>query len=68
LIRRKCWIRRSASIDASIGVHNNNVVMRVVVRVMMPVMVFVDDHGWFVSDNDFIGTHHGCERYEGSEN
>jgi hypothetical protein len=42
--------------------NNNNVVMRVMVRVMMPVMVFVDDHAWFVSDNDFIGTHHGCER------
>lgn len=45
-----------------IVVHNNNVAMRVVVRVMMPVMMFVDDHVWFVSDNDFIGTHHGCER------
>jgi hypothetical protein len=42
-------------------VHNNNVAMRVVVRIMMPVVMFVDDHGWFVSDNDFIGTHHGCE-------
>jgi hypothetical protein len=36
---------------------NNNVVVRVVMRIVMRVML-VDNHGWFVSDDDFIGTYH----------
>ena len=51
--------------------YNNNVVVRVVmrvaVRVMMHVML-VDNHGWFMSDDDFIGTYHRCECQKGGEN
>jgi hypothetical protein len=55
-------------------VHDNRVVMRVVVRVVMMVvmhvvaLVLVDDNRWFVPDDDRIGAHHGCECYKGSEN
>jgi hypothetical protein len=41
-------------------VYNNNVA----VRVVMPVML-VNNHGWFVSDDDFIGTDHRCDCQKG---
>ena len=41
-------------------VYNNNVVLRMVI-VMHVVVMLVDNHGWFVSDDNFVSTHHGYE-------
>jgi hypothetical protein len=42
--------------------NHNDIMMRVVMHVVVPVVVMlVDYHVWFVSNDDFIGTYHGCE-------
>jgi hypothetical protein len=42
--------------------NHNDIVMRVVMHVVAPVVVMlVDNHGWFVSDNHFVSAYHGCE-------
>jgi len=41
-------------------VHNNNVLLRMVI-VMRVMVMLVDNHGWFVSDDNFVSTQHGCE-------
>jgi hypothetical protein len=55
----------------SIVVHNDNVVIRMVivmrVVVVMRVML-VDNDGWFVSDHHCVSTHHRCKREERSKN
>ena len=33
----------------------------IVVRVVVPVVMLVNSHGWFVPDDNFIGTYHRCE-------
>jgi hypothetical protein len=52
-------------------VYNDNVmvlrVMRVVVGVVMRIMI-VDNHGWFVSDDNFIGADHRCESRKAGDN
>jgi hypothetical protein len=60
---------QNISLWSSIGVlHNNSVVVRVVPMVVVMVLL-MNDNGWLVLDDDFIGTHHGCcERNKGSEN
>jgi hypothetical protein len=45
---------------SSIVVNNHNVVIRMVI-VMHVVVMLVDNFGWFVSDNYFVSTYHGCE-------
>lgn len=46
---------------------NNDVVVRVAMSVVMPVM-FVDNHVWFVPDDDFVSPYHRCEGQKRSEN
>jgi hypothetical protein len=40
-------------------VYNDNVMVLRVMRVVMRIMI-VDNHGWFVSDDNFIGADHRC--------
>jgi hypothetical protein len=47
--------------------HNNSVVMRVVAMVVVMVLL-MNDNGWLLLNDNFIGTHYGCERNKGSEN
>ena len=42
--------------------NNNDIVMRVVMHIVVPVVMLVNNHVWFVPDDDFISTYHRCER------
>ena len=58
-IHRKMAETPLNSLDrALVVVHNNNVVLRVVI-VMHVVLMLVDNRGWFVSDDNFVSTQHG---------
>jgi hypothetical protein len=60
--------RRYPKVDARpqskgelVVVHDNDVVVVVVMMCVMMVIMLVDDHVWFVSDNNFVSTQRGCE-------
>ena len=48
-------------INRSIGVYNNDVVMRVVMAMVVVMIVFMNDNRWFVSDDYFVSPYHRCE-------
>jgi hypothetical protein len=48
-------------------VYDNDVVVVVVMMCIVMVIMLVDDRVWFVSDNNFVSTQHGCECQKGCE-
>jgi hypothetical protein len=58
---------RSQSKGELVMVHDNDVVVVVVMMRVVMVIMLVNDHVWFVSDNNFVSTQHGCKCQKGCE-
>ena len=41
--------------------YNHSVVVRVVMAMVVVVIMFMNDHSWFVSGHDFVSSYHRCE-------